>query len=57
MEAVSPTIEKCMGKNIYPAEDIAYAASKIAEDRTGYPLRIYKCPYGNHWHLTSKNVW
>lgn len=40
-------------KIIYNTREEAEAASKIAEYDHGIKLGVYKCEYGDHWHLTS----
>lgn len=30
-------------------------AGKLASKTGAYPTRAYKCPFGNHWHITSQD--
>ena len=50
-------IDKCWvgegQKNIYRSREEAKVAAKVAEYDHGIKLGIYKCEYGEHWHLTS----
>lgn len=50
-------IDKCWvgegQKNIYRSREEAEVATKVAEYDYGIKLGIYKCEYGEHWHLTS----
>lgn len=42
-------------KIIYDTPEEAEAAALIAEHDYGAPkLTVYKCEYGDHWHLSSK---
>ena len=41
-------------KIIYATREEAEAAARVAEYDHGAPrLGVYKCPYGDHYHLTS----
>lgn len=41
-------------KVCYASRDEAEAAALIAEHDYGAPkLSVYKCEYGDHWHLSS----
>lgn len=41
-------------KIIYATREEAEAAARIAEhDHHTGPLEVYKCEYGDHYHLTS----
>ena len=50
-------IDKCWvgeeQKNIYRSREEAEVAAKVAEYNHSIKLGIYKCEYGEHWHLTS----
>ncbi len=42
-------------KICYSSRDEAEAAAKVAEyDHGTGTLSVYKCEYGDHWHLSSK---
>ncbi len=42
-------------KIIYDTPEEAELAAKVAEyDHHVNNLTVYKCEYGNHWHLSSK---
>ena len=42
-------------KICYATEEEAELAAKVAQYDHGSPeLSVYKCEYGNHWHLSSK---
>lgn len=43
----------CQSKHRYPGRRGAGQAAERATERTGKAHRIYHCPYGDHWHLTS----
>ncbi len=50
--------EKCwvgdIHKICYATKEEAEVAAKVAEHDHGAPqLSVYKCEYGNHWHLSS----
>lgn len=50
--------EKCWvgehQKICYASREEAEAAALVAEHDYGAPnLAVYKCEYGNHWHLSS----
>ena len=41
-------------KIIYPSKEEAELAAKVAEyDHHLQNLTVYKCEYGDHWHITS----
>lgn len=40
-------------KIIYDTREEAEAAAKVAGYDHGVELGVYKCEYGDHWHLTS----
>jgi len=41
-------------KIIYPTREEAELAAKVAEyDHHTSGLTVYKCEYGDHWHLSS----
>lgn len=42
-------------KIVYKTREEAECAAKVAEYDHGVKLGVYKCEYGNHWHLTSLN--
>ncbi len=42
-------------KIVYKTREEAECAAKVAEYDHGVKLGVYKCEYGNHWHLTSIN--
>lgn len=53
--------EKCWvndkHKVCYPDEETAEASARLVEFEHGLPvnsLSVYKCEYGNHWHLANK---
>ncbi len=42
-------------KICYATREEAEAAALVAEHDYGVPkLSVYKCEYGEHWHLSSK---
>lgn len=42
-------------KNCYDTRDEAEVAAKVAQYEHGGPeLSVYKCEYGDHWHLSSR---
>lgn len=42
-------------KIIYDTLEEAEMAAKVAEyDHHSEPLKVYKCEYGDHYHLSSK---
>ena len=52
--------EKCWvgekQKIIYHTEEEAEIAARVAEyEHHLSGLDVYKCEYGDHWHITSKN--
>lgn len=44
-------------KIIYDTKDEAELAARVAEKDHQMTTRlgVYKCEYGDHWHLTAKN--
>lgn len=59
MKLREPKIEKCWvgesQKISYRTREEAEVAAKVAAFDFGAPeLTVYKCEYGNHWHLSSK---
>ncbi len=44
---------KCDGKTCYDKKG-AQTAANLRFKNAHQKLRIYPCPQGNHWHLTSK---
>ena len=49
--------KRCMvgetAKIIYATREEAEVAAKVAEYDHGVKLGVYKCEYGDHWHLAS----
>ena len=44
-------------KVCYDTREEAEVAAKVAEHDYGAPeLSVYKCEYGDHWHLSSTRV-
>jgi hypothetical protein len=41
-------------KNLYATEQEAREAADYCHERNGVRLRVYPCPSGRGWHLTSK---
>ncbi len=41
-------------KRSYATEDGAERRAAILEKERGVYLRVYSCPYGDGWHLTSR---
>lgn len=41
-------------KQAYASESAAELRAIILEREQGTSLRVYECPYGEGWHLTSK---
>ena len=42
-------------KICYATREEAEAAAAVAQDDYGAPeLSVYKCEFGDHWHLTTK---
>ena len=41
-------------KSIYKTREEAEVAALVAEHDYGVKLDVYKCEYGDHWHLTRK---
>ncbi|MBQ6461208.1 hypothetical protein IJI91_01485 [Candidatus Saccharibacteria bacterium] len=39
----------------YPTREEAEVAARVAEYDHHIKLEVYKCEYGDHWHLTSIN--
>jgi hypothetical protein len=53
--------EYCRGKDgkqkdIYVSFQLAFDTAKFVEEVRGIFLNVYKCPYGNGWHLTKNNA-
>jgi hypothetical protein len=53
--------EFCRGKDgkekdIYDNFQLAYDTAKFIEKEREIYLNVYKCPYGNGWHLTKNNA-
>ncbi|MCL2763423.1 MAG: hypothetical protein FWD36_09515 [Treponema sp.] len=44
------------GKDIYESFQKAYDTTKFVEESRNIYLNVYKCPYGNGWHLTKNNA-
>lgn len=42
------------GKKAYDAEHFAQLRAELREHEGAGPLRVYECPYGDGWHLTSR---
>ena len=43
-------------KICYPSHEEAEVAARVAEYEHGTSgLSVYKCEYGEHWHLTGEN--
>ncbi len=40
-------------KIVYDTREEAEVAAKVAEHDHGGKFGVYKCEYGDHWHLTS----
>jgi hypothetical protein len=41
-------------KQAYESEDAAERRAEIILEERGVDLRVYECPYGEGWHLTSR---
>lgn len=59
MKFREPKIEKCWvgdsQKIAYKTREEAEVAAQVAGFDFGAPeLTVYKCEYGDHWHLSSK---
>ena len=59
MKFREPKIEKCwvgdFQKICYKTRDEAEVAAQVAaHDYDAPKLTVYKCEYGDHWHLSSK---
>lgn len=44
----------CQSKVAYYARNHAKASAK-EQQRKGRMVRLYRCPFGDHWHLTKTN--
>ena len=42
-------------KQAYESEDAAERRARILEQERGTRLRVYECPHGEGWHLTSSH--
>lgn len=42
-------------KQAYESEHAAVRRAQILEQERGTRLRVYECPHGEGWHLTSRN--
>lgn len=42
------------GKQAYDSEGAAERRADILGQERGTSLRVYQCPYGSGWHLTSR---
>jgi hypothetical protein len=42
-------------KQVYDSEDAAFRRARILKQERGTRLRVYECPYGEGWHLTSSH--
>lgn len=42
-------------KQAYNSEDAAKRRARILEQERGTRLRVYECPHGEGWHLTSSH--
>ncbi|MFH1466556.1 MAG: hypothetical protein ABIO70_19380 [Pseudomonadota bacterium] len=49
----SHTCVSC-GKQAYDTEEAAARRAEIQREQRGVSLRVYACPYGDGWHLTSR---
>lgn len=53
VETVCPCFDsRGYSKESYPTKDEAQKVANIRA-KSGVYLRVYECPYGNGWHLTS----
>ena len=46
----------CLSKDRYKNRMIADRATEYLQ-KCGFPNRVYKCNYGKHFHLTTKELW
>lgn len=46
-------LKSCLAKRQYPDSDEAARVAGIEALRRGVKLKIYKCPYGDHWHMAK----
>ncbi len=53
-ETANKILEYCGEKIIYHTEEEAHAALLKQQVKTDKPLRVYECPHGSHFHLTSQ---
>lgn len=44
----------CCNKQAYETEDFARLRAELRENEGSAPLRVYECPYGDGWHMTSR---
>ena len=44
----------CLKKNTYSSKKYAKQVAKSSKRRSGVTIRVYKCPYCEMFHLTSK---
>ncbi len=53
-EDATRTVEYCGEKVIYHTWAEAESKRIRQEEKSNKPLRVYECPHGPHYHLTSK---
>jgi hypothetical protein len=44
-------------KRSYDSEVQAKQVASVVEMRRAVTLRVYECPHGTGWHLTSQREW
>lgn len=52
-DAPITTCGACGGKNVYASEGQAQRTA-VRRSTSAGPLRVYRCPHGTGWHLTSR---
>lgn len=45
----------CLSKDRYKNRSSAELANKVLQNNLGILYEVYKCDYGKHFHLTTKN--
>lgn len=46
-------IKSCLSKQQYTDSDAAARVAGYEALKSKYAMKIYKCPYGEHWHIAK----
>ena len=54
MELTKARVNGCLSEKRYPSEEYAKMVGRIEQEKRGVRLRVYRCQFGYHFHLTKR---